>query len=61
MKHQKLTEATKQNIREAFTNLAGCGVPEDILIKMLADHCVGILELPKEVLKEFYIEETNES
>lgn len=39
-----LTEETKEAIRQAARNLTGSGVPEDALVRMLADHAIGLLE-----------------
>lgn len=40
----KLTEETKSDIRSAFANMTGSGVPEWALARMLADHAIGLLE-----------------
>ena len=39
-----LTEETKRDIRQAFANLCGAGVPEEGLAHMLATHAIGLLE-----------------
>lgn len=39
-----LTSATEIDIRAAFRNLCGSGVPEEHLADMLATHAIGLLE-----------------
>lgn len=39
-----LTSATEIDIRVAFRNLCGSGVPEEHLADMLATHAIGLLE-----------------
>ncbi len=40
----RITEETKATIRCSAINLTGCGVPEEGLALMLADHAIGLLE-----------------
>jgi len=55
-----LSEEAKTSIRDAFAIHVGCGVPEDALVRLLADHCIGILELPESELGQLYARWTKE-
>lgn len=52
--YRKVRELMKADIRQAFANLTGSGVPERALARMLADLAIGYLELPEERLQEWY-------
>jgi hypothetical protein len=52
--YRKVRESMKTDIRQAFANLTGSGVPEPALARMLADLAIAYLELPEEKLQEWY-------
>jgi phosphoribosylaminoimidazole (AIR) synthetase len=54
--YRKIKDTMKADIRKAFANLTGSGVPEPALARMLADLAIGYLELPEETVREWYEE-----
>lgn len=55
-KHRILSERTKREIREAFRIYAGSGVPEEQIVRMCADHAIGLLQLSEDSVKDWYEE-----
>jgi len=51
---RKLTEKAKADIREGFRARGGAGIPEEHLVKLLADHAIGLLELEADVTADWY-------
>ena len=51
---RSLTEQARQDIRRAFLNLTGAGVPETQLAVMLAGMAIAYLELPERVVADWY-------
>jgi hypothetical protein len=54
MTYKKLKEGAKEEIRKAFEAYAGSGIPETHLLRLVANHAIGLLELPSEVTSEWY-------
>jgi hypothetical protein len=52
--YRKVTKKARDEIRQAFLVYGGSGIPEEHLLLMLADHAVGLLELPPEVTADWY-------
>lgn len=45
---KKITEQTKQDIIYAFYSYANSGIPEEHLVRLLADHAIGLLQIADE-------------
>ena len=50
----KLKESVKEEIRKAFDVYVGHGMPEEHLVRLLADHAIGLLELDEFELAKLY-------
>jgi hypothetical protein len=53
---RKLKEDAKAEIRAAFRAYGGSGVPEEALLRMCADHAIGLLELGPAAAADLYEE-----
>ena len=55
LKYRQLKADIKQKIIEAFQVYGGNGVPENDLLRICADHAIGLLQLPEETIHDWYI------
>ena len=52
--YRKLKTEIKDEIRKAFQEYGKSGVPEDALLRLCADHAIGLLQLPKKDVMHWY-------
>ena len=53
-RHRKLRGDVAKEILDVFIVIGSSGQPRDTLIRMLADHTVALLQLPKRTLESWY-------
>lgn len=53
-KHRVLSERTKREIREAFRVYTKQELTEEVLVRLCADHTIGLLQMPEDTTNEWY-------
>ena len=54
MKNRTLKEKHKREIREAFRIYTAQGIPEESLVRLCADHAIGLLQLHSNVTEGWF-------